>query len=116
MSWNRVKSDEAASGSGGWRMVRYDGGLSLSLMEGFLLDATFEDAILVLPPCIPNAGRMVFVKRVDDNGTFFACEVQTESSMETIEGASFYPLFTQYQGVLLLAGFDGVWLIVAESN
>lgn len=110
----RQTRDGAATTPNGLRRVKFDGSPTLSLFRAYLLDATLEDAILVLPAAQPNAGRMVWAKRIDAGGTTFIAEVVPDTSIDSIEGQPSYPLPNQFSGVLLLAGNDDVWYIVAE--
>lgn len=110
----RQTRDGAATTPNGLRRVKFDGSPTLSLFRAYLLDASLEDAILILPACQPNAGRMVWAKRIDTAGTAFDAIVEPDTTVDSIEGAPFYQLLEQYSGVLLLAGEDNVWYIVAK--
>lgn len=107
----RQTRDGAATTQNGLRRVKYDGSPTLSLFRAYLLDATLEDAIVTLPPAVPNAGRMAWAKRIDVPGAFDATVVP--DGTDSIEGDPDYALTAQYSGVLLLAGGDGTWYIVA---
>lgn len=116
MGWNRVHSDGASAGATGFRRVFRDGGPRTSVIwASFLLDATVEDAIVELPPAAPNAGRLVWAKRVDVPD-YFVAELEPFAG-DTIQlDGSNYPLATQWASVLLCATSSNDWLIVSEIS
>lgn len=114
MAWASVTADLASAGRGGWRLARADGTPALLFQRGVILDAEVEDAIFTLPSARENAGKVYWVKRVDDPGTTFVAEVVTVDSSETIQGASVYSLTSQWASVVLVAAADGTWLIQSE--
>lgn len=112
--WNRVTADHASAGGDGWQTHRPDGGRALLLMRAYILDATFEDAIVTLPDANENAGRLVWCKRIDAAGTLYDAIVYPASTFDTIQGAASYSLASQYSSVVLCATEANEWLVVSE--
>lgn len=114
--WNRITADGASAGSTGWQIHRSDGAPALKIATAITADALIDDVVVTLPPCIPNAGRIFVVIRVDDSGTTYAVTVEPDGSSESINGLPTYDgLDTQYATVTLLATSIGVWIILAEG-
>lgn len=113
--WNAITADLASAGKGGWRMHRTNAGAALLLGTAYILDAAVEDAIVTLPPCSENAGRLFFAERIDTTGTLFLAELVVDSSLDTIEGAGSYSLASQWSSVLLLATNLDTFFVVSEK-
>lgn len=114
MGFNRTHGDHASPGTTGVRRVYHDGGPRTSVVWlALILDATVEDALAELPPCAPNAGRLVWAKRIDVPD-YFVAELVLDGS-DTIQGdGSNYPLANQWSSLLLCATTSGDWLVVSE--
>jgi len=114
--WSRTTSDGASTAELGWRREKYDAALSLKIGTVLSADALVDDVVVTLPPCIPNAGRLFLVVRIDSTGTYYDVLVEPDDpTTESIAGASQYgPIVNQYGNVLLLATALGVWIIVSE--
>lgn len=95
-------------------MHRSDGGAALLLGTAYVLDASVEDALVILPSARLNWGRRVWAKRVDAPGSMFVAELFPIDSSESIELASSYSLLSQWASVVLVAAQNGVWLRESE--
>lgn len=116
--WHRQTADHAATSSGGFRRNLFDRAPALHIGNVITADALVDDVVVTLPPCVPNAGRLYLIVRIDATGTFYDVTVEPDDpSTESIAGASSYgPIVSQYGNVLLLATSLGVWIIVAEGG
>ena len=116
--WSRTTADGASTTELGWRREKYDAAMSLKIGTVITADALVDDVVVTLPPCVPNAGRLFLVVRIDATGTFYDVVVEPDDpTTESIAGASQYgPIVNQWANVLLLATSLGVWLIVSEIS
>ena len=92
-----------------------DGETSSSAHDVYLCDATSAAFAVTLPPptdADPAAGRVVTFKKTDASAN--AVTVTPDDVGETIDGATSYPLSSQYDFVTIIS--DGsVWHIVGSS-
>jgi hypothetical protein len=70
-------------------------------------------AITIILPLASNTGQMVNIKKVDSSSNKVTIQRQ---GTDTIEGAASKVLPSQYNGLSLVAGGDGVWYVLSSAS
>ncbi len=77
-----------------------------------LAKASSKTITIILPPA-SNTGQMVNIKKVDSSSNKVTIQRQ---GTDTIEGANSKSLPSQYNGITLVAGGDGVWYVISNAS
>ena len=77
-----------------------------------LAKASSKSITITLPPA-SNTGQMINIKKVDSTANKVSVQRQ---GTDTIEGATSKSLPSQYDGLTLVAGGDGVWYAISSST
>jgi hypothetical protein len=86
---------------------------SMSSSDFVILAKAASKAVTITLPPASNTGQMVNIKKVDSSAN--SVTIQRHGT-DTIEGAASKALNSQYAGLSLVAGGDGVWYVVSSSS